>query len=422
MPFAIAAAGIGAAGAIGGSLISASAQILANARRRSSRSNAMIAAPIGMRTGSLQAQQDAARVERSGRLPRGQLSISNGYQFSMDQGLRAVDAGAAAKGLLRSGAMAAKRTSGRSRGLRIFNYYNRLFDMSKLGETAAAGGASTAVAAGNSAQGAGNTQADIYNNLGEAAINWSGFAQQSAIPDFGEYVVQRRREHPGRQRKSQHTVYLRRRESLLMSGQAVLNPPPLNQLYDAASGATFLKNQEAQTVARNDIAMTRAPRCSTCPKRTAAALIRALSLNLRANGFGQHALDLSRLRATALVQRGMVVGTVSIWVADGAGAWRTLKARRRGWRTAAPGGGGGAETEHGEQRRWGYARRGDGRPDSRARRCAGADQAQDAPDGAASRNALHESKAQSVHRRGRQGASHGIFSMERRSARGVQGG
>ena len=42
-----------------------------------------------------------------------------------------------------------------------------------------------------------------------------------------------------------------------MSGQAVLNPPPLNQLYDAASGATFLKNQEAtQTVGANDIAMT----------------------------------------------------------------------------------------------------------------------------------------------------------------------
>ena len=174
MPFAIAAAGIGAAGAIGGSLISANAaksgQNAAQAQFAQQRND--LAPYRDASTGSLQAQQDLLGLNGpdAATTAMGNFQTSPGYQFSMDQGLRAVDAGAAAKGLLRSGAtLKAEQTFGTGLADQEFsNYYNRLFDMSKLGETAAAGGASTAVAAGNSAQGAGNTQASIYNNLGQS--------------------------------------------------------------------------------------------------------------------------------------------------------------------------------------------------------------------------------------------------------------
>ena len=60
---------------------------------------------------------------------------SPGYQFQLDQGLRAVDAGAAANGLLRSGAaLKAEQTFGTGLADKEFapDYYNRLFDLSKL--------------------------------------------------------------------------------------------------------------------------------------------------------------------------------------------------------------------------------------------------------------------------------------------------
>ena len=89
-----------------------------------------------------------------------------GYQFQMQQGLRAVDAGAASQGMLRSGAtLKAEQTFGSGLAEQDFtNYYNRLFNLSQLGETAAAGGSPSAIAAGTSAQQAGNTQASIYGS------------------------------------------------------------------------------------------------------------------------------------------------------------------------------------------------------------------------------------------------------------------
>jgi hypothetical protein len=46
-------------------------------------------------------------------------------------------------------------------------YYKNLTGLSTLGETAAAGGASTAQTGASLAQGAGNTQGSIYGNLGQ---------------------------------------------------------------------------------------------------------------------------------------------------------------------------------------------------------------------------------------------------------------
>jgi hypothetical protein len=103
----------------------------------------------------------------------GNFQTSPGYQWSRDQGLRAVDAGAAAGGMLRSGAaLKAEQTFGTGLADQEFtNYYNRLMGISTLGENAAAGGASTANTAGALAQNAGNTQGSIYGNLGSGLSN-----------------------------------------------------------------------------------------------------------------------------------------------------------------------------------------------------------------------------------------------------------
>ena len=105
-----------------------------------------------------------------------------GYQFQLQQGLRAVDAGAASQGMLRSGAtLKAEDTFGQGLAEQDFtNYYNRLFGLSQLGEQAAAGGASTSIAAGNSANQAGLTQAGIYGNAAQGVGNaYDNYQNQS---------------------------------------------------------------------------------------------------------------------------------------------------------------------------------------------------------------------------------------------------
>jgi hypothetical protein len=110
---------------------------------------------------------------------------SPGYQFALDQGLRAVDAGAAAKGFARSGAaLKAEQTFGTGLADQEFtNYYNRLFSLANLGENAAAKTGANAVTTGagiagtdvssgaqdvsiygNAAKGIGNTVDNYMNN------------------------------------------------------------------------------------------------------------------------------------------------------------------------------------------------------------------------------------------------------------------
>jgi hypothetical protein len=129
--------------------------------------------------GTLQDQQDLLGLNGpdAATAAMAKFQTSPGYQFQLQQGLRGVDAGAAAKGMLRSGAtLKAEETYGQGLANQDFtNYYNRLMGISTLGETAAAGGASTAGTAAGLAQGAGNTQASIYGNaatgLGNVANN-----------------------------------------------------------------------------------------------------------------------------------------------------------------------------------------------------------------------------------------------------------
>jgi hypothetical protein len=114
---------------------------------------------------------------------RANFQASPGYQWQLSEGLRGVDAGAAALGMRRSGATIKgeiKYASGLA-DREFTDYYNRLFDLSKLGETAASGQATASQNTGTSmAQtdlSAGSAQSSIYGNaakgIGDAATNYA---------------------------------------------------------------------------------------------------------------------------------------------------------------------------------------------------------------------------------------------------------
>ena len=93
---------------------------------------------------------------------------SPGYQFALDQGLRAIDHGAAAKGILNSGeTLKAEQKYGTGLADQDFDtYYNRLMDLSKLGETAAAGSASATADASK-----GEAQTDLSQGSALSSID-----------------------------------------------------------------------------------------------------------------------------------------------------------------------------------------------------------------------------------------------------------
>lgn len=98
------------------------------------------------------------------------FQTSPGYDFRLSEGLRGVDAGAAAKGMLRSGAtLKAEQKYGEGLAASEFDsYYNRLFGLSKLGESAAAGVGAGELSTGQGIANANTTlgaqQASIYGN------------------------------------------------------------------------------------------------------------------------------------------------------------------------------------------------------------------------------------------------------------------
>ena len=125
----------------------------------------------------------------------GNFFTSPGYQFRMEQGLRAIDAGAAKEGMLRSGAtLKAEQAYGQGLASQEYNnylanarqgygdyygraddafgnYYNRLFGLAKLGQASAAGaadaGQTSANAQSNIATGAAGQQSGIIGNAAE---------------------------------------------------------------------------------------------------------------------------------------------------------------------------------------------------------------------------------------------------------------
>lgn len=102
------------------------------------------------------------------------FQASPGYQYSVQQGLKAVDAGAASQGVLRSGAaLKAEQTLGNNLANQDFgSYISRLNSLSNYGITAAGGQASTDTsAAGQQASIYGNTAGSIANGIGGALGN-----------------------------------------------------------------------------------------------------------------------------------------------------------------------------------------------------------------------------------------------------------
>jgi hypothetical protein len=178
MPFAaagaVAAAGIGLAGSAMQSSATKSAQSSANAAQAAAEERARQDLLPYNTQGAL-ATTDASNLlglngPDAATTAMNNFQTSPGYQWSRDQGLRAVDAGAAASGLLRSGAtLKAEQTFGTGLADQEFGqYYNRLFSLANLGENAAAKTGANAVQTGQGIAGtdvsSGAQQSSIYGN------------------------------------------------------------------------------------------------------------------------------------------------------------------------------------------------------------------------------------------------------------------
>lgn len=201
MPWAVAAAGVSAAGALGGGLLQSGTAKAgqAQAQKQFDQQRQDLAPYRTAGLAPLQAQQDLLGLngQDAATAAMGNFQQSPGYAFQMQQGLRAVDAGAAANSGARNGSVIkAEETFGQGLANQDFsNYYSRLAGLSTLGANAAAGGAQTAQGAASAALGGANAQSSIYGNtfssLGTAAnglLNNKDFQSWiSGPPSGGSY-------------------------------------------------------------------------------------------------------------------------------------------------------------------------------------------------------------------------------------------
>ena len=104
------------------------------------------------------------------------FQTSPGYQFQMEQGLRGIDAGAASKGILRSGAtLKAEETFGQGLANQDFgNYYNRLNALAGQGLTAAGGVANANTALISQEEGNATQQNQALTNTANAQNSATG--------------------------------------------------------------------------------------------------------------------------------------------------------------------------------------------------------------------------------------------------------
>jgi hypothetical protein len=115
---------------------------------------------------------------------------SPGYQWQLGQGLRAIDAGAASRGMLRSGAtLKGEETYGQGLANQDFsNYYNRLFSLSQLGSQNAATASGQAVTTGqgiaSTDTSAAASQASIYANVAKGIGNQTNQLFNAAAAGF----------------------------------------------------------------------------------------------------------------------------------------------------------------------------------------------------------------------------------------------
>jgi len=112
-----------------------------------------------------------------------------GYQWAVDQGVGAIDAGAAAKGGLYSGkTMQDLQTYGQGMANQEFNnYYNRIAGGANQGQAAAG---QTALAGQNYATGTGNALANLGNAQAAGAIGVGNALQGGINNGIGLYQYQ----------------------------------------------------------------------------------------------------------------------------------------------------------------------------------------------------------------------------------------
>ena len=179
MPFAVAAAGVTAAAGIAGGIMQKNAVDAGRKQATEALDKGLTTATnqlspwttTGVPANKAQADLMGLNGPDAATAAFGSYRTSPGYQFQLDQGLRAADAGAAAKGMLRSGAtLKAEQIFGAGLADSDFgNYWNRLNQLSSSGLTAAGDIANAATgAATNTAQvdtGAASMNASIYGNM-----------------------------------------------------------------------------------------------------------------------------------------------------------------------------------------------------------------------------------------------------------------
>jgi len=192
MPFSIAAAGITAAAGIGTALMqkdtAESAQDAAQAQFQQQRADTAPWRTAGEQ--SLTANTDLLGLNgpQAATAAMGNFTTSPGYQFQLEQGLRAIDAGAAHEGMLRSGAvLKAEQKFGQDLANQDFGtYYNRLYNLSQLGGNAAIGGATNAAGSAQASLGGATAQNSIYGNTAQGLSSTANTLLNN--PDFKDWV------------------------------------------------------------------------------------------------------------------------------------------------------------------------------------------------------------------------------------------
>lgn len=220
MPFGIAAAAVGAAGAIGGAAMSASAakkgaKSAANTERekleqqreifdiqRGDQMPYMDAGKLGLQA---TADLSGANGLEAARAAQANFLESPGYQFQLEQGQRAIDRSAAARGMLRSGAtMEASQRFGQGLAAQDFNsYYNRLSDLAKSGQAAASGVAQSANVLSNAIGQTGSNIAQTQASLGAAQASIYG----NAASNVGNAINSGLQNYAYGQRRNELTGY-----------------------------------------------------------------------------------------------------------------------------------------------------------------------------------------------------------------------
>jgi len=215
MPFAAAAGVIGAAATVYSASQSnkaakqanqtqQAAQDAAEGRYQQTRTDMMPYMEAG--TNALGPQQDLLGLngQEAADKAMGNFQASPGYQYQLEQGIRAIDNSASAKGMLNSGSrMKALQDRGNSLAAQDFGtYYNRLAGLAGLGQNAAAGvgntGTQVSQMANETAKGQAQTQvsnasnqASMYGNaaqgIGNAINNYGNNQLYQQQPTYGGF-------------------------------------------------------------------------------------------------------------------------------------------------------------------------------------------------------------------------------------------